>query len=163
MKYRRPSAFIGVELLVVTLLGSGAAIAQLPADRAPLKTCDRSREAVAVIEDTTASAARLKEVGLASGITPVIHDVLRRSGCFAQDPKASFKLQMSVTSISNDASVIVISTSVRLANSEWTFEARGRGQANRQTGPDAYAAALNSAVEDAVNNLIEVHDRATSH
>jgi hypothetical protein len=161
MNYRRSSAFIGVELLVVTLLAQGA-VAQ---DRAPLKTCDRSRDAVAVVEDTT-NAARLKEVGLAPGISPVVQEVLRRSGCFAQDPKASLQLRMSVTSISDDP--IVVSTSVKLANSEWVFEARGRGQANPQMGlkatkADAYAAALTSAVEDAVNNLIEVHDRATSH
>jgi hypothetical protein len=166
MKYWRSSAFIGVALSVVIPLGSGAAIAQLSLDRAPLKTCDRSRETVAVIEDTTESATRLKEVGLASGISPVVQDVLRRSGCFAPDPKASLQLRMSVTGISDDP--IVVNTSVRLANSEWVFEASGRGQANPQMGTkatkaDAYAAALASAVEDAVNNLIEVHDRTTSH
>jgi hypothetical protein len=160
-KNRRSSAFIGVELLVLTLLAQGA-VAQ---DRAPLKTCDRSREAVAVVEDTE-SASRLKEVGVASGISPVVRDVLRRSGCFAQDPKASLKFRMSVTSMSDD-SVIVVKTSVRMANDEWVFEALGQGQA--KPGPrgttkvDAYAAALTSAVEDAVNNLIEVHDRTTSH
>jgi hypothetical protein len=161
------SAFIGVALLVV----SGAAIAQLPADRAPLKTCDRSRETVAVIEDTTESAARLKEVGLTSGISAVVRDVLRRSGCFAQDPKASLGLRMSVTSISDDSvqegRAILVRTSVRMANADWVFEALGQGQAKlspRETAKvEAYAAALTSAVEDAVNNLIEVHDRATSH
>lgn len=143
------------------MLAQGA-VAQ---ERAPLKTCDRSREPVAVIEDTT-SAVRLKEVGVAAGISPVVRDVLRRSGCFVPDPKASLQLRMSVTSVSDDP--IVVNTSVKLANSEWVFEASGRGQASPQMGPkatkaDAYAAALTSAVEDAVNNLIEVHDRVTSH
>jgi hypothetical protein len=168
----RLSAVSEARILVVLflLLVPGAVIAQLPADRAPLKTCDRSRESVVVLEDTPESAARLKEAGLASGISPVVRDVLRRSGCFAQDPKASLRFGLSVTSVADDpvARVVVVSTAVRMANNEWVFEALGRGQAGLQTGAkaakaDAYAAALTSAVEDAVNNLIEAHDRATSH
>jgi hypothetical protein len=160
-----------ISIVLLFLLAPGTVIAQLAVDRAPLKTCDRSRETVAVIEDTTESVTRLREVGFASGISPVVRDVLRRSGCFAQDPQASLKFRMSVTSISDDpvqdVSVIVVKTSVRMANSEWVFEALGQGQAKPgprdTTKADAYVAALTSAVEDAVNNLIEVHDRATSH
>jgi hypothetical protein len=197
--------------VLVLLFVPGAAMAQRTFNRAlldarmpaaaptPLKTCDKNRETVAVVEDKE-SAARLMEVGLASGISPVVQDVLRRSGCFSQDPIASMKFQVSVMNVSNDPSplgigfqgtqlkgkadvrLFVVDVSVRMANDEWTFEARGRGEVLVQimltshivitppgvpvgeaTKADAYAAALTFAVEDAVNNLIEVHDRATSH
>ena len=156
----RGAAGYPIFFAVFCLLAPGAAMAQL-------KTCDRSRETVAVVEDTE-SAARLKEVGLASGISPVVRDVLRRSGCFAQDANASLKFRVSVTSISDEpvSKAIVVSTSARLANDEWRFEGLGRGQANpgpKTAKADAYAAAVTSAVEDAVNNVIEAHDRATSH
>src|SRR5262245_9811769 len=115
--------------------------------------------AVAVMEDTPASTARLEAVGLKSGVSPVVQDVLRRSGCLAQDPKAPLKLRMSVTSISDDH---VVNTSVTLGDDEMKVDARGRGQGQAR-GANGYAAALTLAVADAVNNVIEAYDRASSH